>query len=98
MSISMHTGEATAGCIGTEARMKYDVIGRNMRLASSVEGFTRGGQILVAEATLMHAGGDARRYRRLLAFGCGQGVSVIAFGRTSSSRHHTRSSNHTSDI
>lgn len=56
MGIGIHTGEATVGCIGSEARMKYDVIGRNMNLASRVQGFTRGGQILVTDATLAAAG------------------------------------------
>lgn len=56
MGIGIHTGEATVGCIGSETRMKYDVIGRNMNLASRVEGFTQGGQILVTDATLAAAG------------------------------------------
>jgi len=59
MGIGIHTGEATVGCIGSEARMKYDVIGRNMNLASRVQGFTRGGQILVTDATLAAAGDAA---------------------------------------
>ncbi len=56
MGIGIHTGEAIAGCIGSEARMKYDVIGRSMNLASRVEGFAQGGQILVTDATLVAAG------------------------------------------
>ena len=56
MGIGIHTGEAIVGCIGSEARMKYDVIGRNMNLASRVEGFTKGGQILITDTTLAAAG------------------------------------------
>ena len=56
MGIGIHTGEAIVGCIGSEARMKYDVIGRNMNLASRVEGFAAGGQILVTDQTLEAAG------------------------------------------
>ncbi len=56
MGIGIHTGEAIAGCIGSEARMKYDVIGRAMNLASRVEGFTEGGQILITDETLAAAG------------------------------------------
>ena len=56
MGIGIHTGEAIVGCIGSEARMKYDVIGRNMNLASRVEGFSSGGQILVTDETLLAAG------------------------------------------
>lgn len=56
MGIGIHTGEAIVGSIGSETRMKYDVIGRNMNLASRVEGFTKGGQILVTDETLSAAG------------------------------------------
>ena len=58
MGIGIHTGEAIVGCIGSEARMKYDVIGRNMNLAARVEGFTKGGQILVTDETLLAAGDE----------------------------------------
>ena len=56
MGIGIHTGEAIVGCIGSEARMKYDAIGRNMNLASRVEGFAAGGQILVTDEALIAAG------------------------------------------
>jgi adenylate cyclase len=58
MGIGIHTGDAIVGCIGSETRMKYDVIGRNMNLASRAEGFTKGGQILVTDETLAAAGED----------------------------------------
>lgn len=58
MGIGIHTGEAIVGCIGSDARMKYDVIGRNMNLAARVEGFTKGGQILVTDETLLAAGDE----------------------------------------
>lgn len=58
MGIGIHTGEAIVGCIGSETRMKYDVIGRNMNLAARVEGFARGGQILVTDETLLAAGNE----------------------------------------
>ncbi len=55
MGIGIHTGEAIVGSIGSETRMKYDVIGRNMNLTSRVEGFTKGGQILITDETLSAA-------------------------------------------
>ncbi len=56
MGVGIHTGEAILGNIGSETRMKYDMIGRNVNLASRVQGFTAGGQILVTDETLAAAG------------------------------------------
>ena len=57
MGIGLHTGDAILGNIGSETRMKYDMIGRNVNLASRVQGFTAGGQIL-ATTELIQAAGD----------------------------------------
>ena len=56
MGIGIHTGEALLGNIGSQTRAKYDMIGRNVNLASRIEGFTQGGQILVSEEALTAAG------------------------------------------
>ena len=56
MGIGIHTGEAILGNIGSQTRMKYDMIGRNVNLASRIQGFTKGGQILVTTETLTAAG------------------------------------------
>ena len=56
MGVGIHTGEVIVGSIGSEARMKYDMIGRNVNLTSRVEGFTEGGQILITDETLAAAG------------------------------------------
>jgi adenylate cyclase len=56
MGIGIHTGEAILGCVGSSTRMKYDMIGRNVNLASRIEGFTQGGQILISSETLEAAG------------------------------------------
>ena len=55
MGIGLHTGEAILGNIGSQTRMKYDMIGRNVNLASRIESYTRGGQILVSGETLAAA-------------------------------------------
>ena len=56
MGVGIHTGEAILGNIGSQTRTKYDMIGRNVNLASRIQGFTRGGQILVSTETLTAAG------------------------------------------
>ncbi len=60
MGIGVHTGEAIVGTIGSKVRMKYDMIGRNVNLASRIEGFSKGGQILASTQTMeaARANGD----------------------------------------
>jgi adenylate cyclase len=57
MGIGLHIGEAILGNIGSETRIKYDMIGRNVNLASRVQGYTAGGQIL-ATGELVKAAGE----------------------------------------
>ena len=56
MGIGLHTGDAILGIIGSETRMKYDMIGRNVNLASRVQGYTDGGQIFATNELLDAAG------------------------------------------
>ena len=56
MGIGIHMGDAILGNIGSETRMKYDMIGRNVNLASRVQGYTAGGQILATDELVESAG------------------------------------------
>lgn len=56
MGIGIHSGEAVVGNIGSRTRSKYDIIGRNVNLASRIEGETVGGEILISSETLEEAG------------------------------------------
>ena len=56
MGIGIHSGQAILGNIGSDVRMKYDMIGRDVSLASRIESFTEGGQILISSETLAAAG------------------------------------------
>ena len=56
MGIGLHKGEAILGNIGSMTRAKYDMIGRNVNLASRIEGFTSGGQILASTEVMTAAG------------------------------------------
>ena len=60
MGIGLHTGEAILGSIGSETRMKYDMIGRNVNLASRVQSYTAGGQILATDEFLTAAGDQVK--------------------------------------
>ena len=51
MGIGVHTGEVIVGNIGSKKRAKYGLVGRNVNLASRVETYTVGGQVLISAAT-----------------------------------------------
>jgi class 3 adenylate cyclase len=52
MGIGINTGVVVAGNVGSDIRVKYAVTGSDVNVASRVESFTVGGQILITEATL----------------------------------------------
>ena len=54
MGIGVSTGDAVAGNIGSELRMKYSVIGSIVNLAARIESIADGGQVFVSKLTHDH--------------------------------------------
>jgi class 3 adenylate cyclase len=51
MGIGLNSGETIVGNIGSTKSMKYNVIGTNVNLASRIESFSTGNQVLISENT-----------------------------------------------
>lgn len=56
MGIGIHCGDVVLGNIGSERKTKYDIIGKNVNLASRVETYTVGGQVFVSETVKKELG------------------------------------------
>jgi PAS domain S-box-containing protein len=56
MGIAVHTGEVVVGNIGSPKRAKYGIVGTAVNLATRMESYTAGGQILCSEDTLREVG------------------------------------------
>jgi adenylate cyclase len=56
IGVAVHTGDAVLGTIGSESRMKYAAIGRNVNIVGRIETHARGGQVLISDATLAEVG------------------------------------------
>jgi adenylate cyclase len=65
MGIGLNTAEVVVGNIGTEERAKFGVVGSGVNMASRIESYTVGGQILVSESVKREAGDVLRIDERM---------------------------------
>lgn len=64
IGIALNTGQVIAGNIGSERRAKYGFVGHQMNVTSRIEDHCRGGEILVADSTIMRLDGRCRTSER----------------------------------
>jgi len=78
IGIGVNTGECIVGNIGSETTMKYNVIGRNVNIASRIESYTTGAQIYISESARLNAKAllNIRQSKRILPKGLLNPITV----------------------
>ena len=60
IGIGLNTAEVIVGNIGSEARSKYGVVGSGVNMASRIESYAVGGQVLISQSVLEETGDSLR--------------------------------------
>ncbi|GIX46694.1 MAG: hypothetical protein KatS3mg131_0905 [Candidatus Tectimicrobiota bacterium] len=67
LGISINTGEAIVGNIGSEQRMEYTAVGDMVNVAQRLQALVSSGEVLVSDGTLQQVGQEVVVYRTLEA-------------------------------
>ena len=82
MGIGLNTAEVVVGNIGSEERAKFGVVGSGVNMASRIESYTVGGQVLISESVRREAGDVLRIDKRMeiLPKGAETPLTIYAVG------------------
>jgi adenylate cyclase len=79
MGIGLNTGTCVVGNMGSQMRIKYGVVGHAVNVASRIESFSVGGQVLISETTHAAVADLIVSAGPYQAFGKGVGEAILVW-------------------